>query len=86
MEFEAVGRVPMRNLRLEVRREIDDVDGGKRTFFHADTTSNAKSLGDEGDLRFRGDLDAEFACPYHRARFLAFLATFLKNLQGRVQP
>ena len=81
MELEAVGRVAMGNLRLEVRRQVNDVDSSKRTFLHADTASNTKSLGNEGDFRFRGHLYAELACPYHGARLLAFLTTFLESLQ-----
>jgi hypothetical protein len=48
MQLEAVGRVSMSNLRLEVGGQIDDVDGIKGTFLRADTATDAEGLGDEG--------------------------------------
>jgi hypothetical protein len=41
MQLEAVGRVSMRDLSLEVRRQVDDVDGIEWAFLRADTTSYA---------------------------------------------
>lgn len=80
MELEAVGRVSMGDLGLEICWQIDDVDGTKWTFLRADTTSNAKTLRNESDLRFRSDLDTETSTSHNRAGFLAFLSTFLFRL------
>lgn len=41
MKFEAVRRVPVCHLGLEVRREVDDIDGVEWTFLWTDTTPNA---------------------------------------------
>ena len=59
MQLETVRRVSMCNLRLQIGWQIDDVDSTERALLYADTTSNTKSLGDECDLRVRGDFDAE---------------------------
>jgi hypothetical protein len=40
MELEAVGRVPMRDMRFEVCWKIDNVDSAEGAFLRADTTSN----------------------------------------------
>lgn len=50
VQLETVGRVSMGDLGLEVRGQVDDVDGIKGAFLGADTASNTQSLGDEGDL------------------------------------
>lgn len=44
MQLEAVGRVSMGDLGLEICWQIDDVDGTEGTFLWADTASNAKTL------------------------------------------
>jgi hypothetical protein len=67
----------MCNLRLEVGWQIDDVDCAKRALLRADTTSYAEGLGYESDFRFWGDFDTETTTANNRARFLAFLPTFL---------
>ena len=41
MELETVCRVPVRDLRFEVCRQVDYVDGSERAFFHADSTADA---------------------------------------------
>jgi len=69
----------MGDLSLEVGRQVDDVDGVKGTFLGTDTTSNAETFGDEGDLGIGGDFDTQFARPDHRAGLLAFLSTFLSR-------
>jgi len=66
------------DLTLEVRGQIDDVDGVEWAFLRADTTSYAKSLTDKGDLAGGLDFDAEFAGLDDWARLLAFLSTFLR--------
>lgn len=67
----------MCNLSLQIGRQVDDVDGAKRTFLRTDTTADAKAFGYEGDLGVWGDLDTELACANDRARLLALLTTFL---------
>ena len=67
MEFETIGGISMSNLRLEVCGQVYDINGSEWTFLDAYTTSDAKALGNESNLRLRGDLDAELACPYNRA-------------------
>lgn len=77
MQLEAIRRVTMCNLRLEVGRQINDVDRTKRALLRTDATSYAEGLGYEGYFRFWGDFDTEAATTDNRARFLAFLPTFL---------
>ena len=50
MELKAIGRVSMSDVRLEIGREIDDVDGTERAFLRADTAPNAKTFRYESDL------------------------------------
>jgi hypothetical protein len=50
MKLEAVGGVSVGNMRLEICRQIDDVDSAKWTLLRADTTSNTQALGDKGNL------------------------------------
>lgn len=64
-------------MSLEVRGQVDDVDGGERTFLWTDTTTDAQSLRDVGNLRLGRDFNAQFASTHDRAGFLAFLSTFL---------
>lgn len=79
VELEAVGRVTVGDLALEVGRQVDDVNGAKWTFLGTDTATNAQALGDEGDLGLGGDFNAKFTRAHHRARFLALLTTFLRK-------
>jgi hypothetical protein len=44
MKLEGVGRVSMRHLRLEIGRQVDDVDGPERTFLRTDATSYTESF------------------------------------------
>jgi hypothetical protein len=81
VQLEAIGRVSMCDLRLEVRGQIDDVDGVEGAFLGADTAPNAEALRDEGDFGRVGDFDAQLARADHGTRLFAFLATFL----GRVR-
>lgn len=67
MEFEAIGRVAVCDLGLEVGRQVDDVDGIERALLGADTAPNAQTLRNEGDLAVWGDLDTELAGPDDRA-------------------
>jgi hypothetical protein len=77
VELEAVGRVSVSDLGLQVGGQVDDVDGTERAFLWADTTTDAKTLRDEGDLGFGRDLDAEFSRAYNGAASFALLSTFL---------
>ena len=67
MQFETIGGIPMGNLRLEVCRQVYNIDGTEWTFLYANTTSDAKALGNEGNFRLGGDLYAELARPYNGA-------------------
>lgn len=82
MKLEAVGRVTMRDLALEVRRQVDDGNRIEGAFLGADTTTNAETLRDEGDSRIRGHLDAQLPASYDRAGFLAFLSAFLDGARS----
>jgi hypothetical protein len=77
MKLEAVGRVSMGNMRFEVCRQIDNVNSSKWALLWADTTSNAESLGDECDLGFGSNFNAETSASHDGAGFLTFLAAFL---------
>lgn len=50
MQLEAVGRVTVSDLCLEVGRQIDNVDGTERTFLRTYTATDTEALGDEGDF------------------------------------
>ncbi len=50
MQFERVGRVPMRGVLFQVRGQIDNVAGFKRTFLDADTAANAQFFRNKGNL------------------------------------
>lgn len=67
----------MRDLALQVRGQVDNGDGVEGAFFRADTASDAEAFGNEGDLRVWRNFDAELACSYNGAGFLAFLSTLL---------
>jgi hypothetical protein len=73
VELEAVGRVSVGDLRLEVGREVDDGDGAKRALAHADTATDTERLRDEGDARLGRHFDAELTASDDGARLLAFL-------------
>jgi hypothetical protein len=77
VQLEAVGRVAVGDLRLEVGGQVDDVDGVEGAFLGADAAADAEALRDEGDLGRVVDLDAQLARADNGARFLAFLAAFL---------
>ena len=82
VELEAVGRVSMGDLGLEVRGQVDDVDGVEGAFLRADTAADAEALRDEGDFGRVGDLDAQLARADNGTRLLAFLPAFLRLLVG----
>ena len=78
MKLEAVGRIAVGDLGLEVRGQVDDVDGTEWALLGADTTADTEALRDVSYLGFRSDFDAEFAGSHNGAGFLAFLSTFLR--------
>lgn len=78
VELEAVGGVSVCNLGLEVGREVDDGNCAKGALLRADTATNTKALGEEGNLRIGGHFNAELATAHDRARLFAFLSTFLR--------
>lgn len=67
----------MCDLGLEVRGQVDNVDGIEGAFLGADTATNTQALRDEGDFRRGLDFDAQFAGAHDRAGLFALLATFL---------
>ena len=77
MKLEAVGRVSMCDVRLEIGWQIDDIDSSEGTFLWADTTTNAETLGDEGDLGRRVHFDTKTATSNDGAGLFAFLSAFL---------
>nr|POE47619.1 hypothetical protein CFP56_00950 [Quercus suber] len=77
VQFETIRGVAVADLRFEIGRQVDDIDGVERTFLGADTTPNAKSFGNKGDFAVRSNLDTKLARAHNRTRFLAFLPTFL---------
>lgn len=78
VKLEAVGRVAVGDLGLEVGGQVDNVNGSEWALLGADTTTNAQALGDESDLRSGIDFNAELACADHGASLLALLTTFLE--------
>lgn len=53
MELETVGRITVRDLRLEVCGKIDDIDGSKGTFLDACGKSPSQQLGSQVSSRFQ---------------------------------
>ena len=86
MQLEAVGRVSMGDLGLEIGGQVDDVDGVEGAFLWADTASDAEALRNEGDLGGRVDFDTQFARADDWARLFAFLSAFLRRVRiGKAQ-
>jgi len=48
MQLEAVGRVAVCDLSLEVGGQVDDVDGVEGAFLGTDTAADAQAFADEG--------------------------------------
>jgi hypothetical protein len=81
VELEAVRRVPVGDLRLQVGGQVDDVDGAERALLDTDTTSNTQAFRNERDLGLRGNLDAKLSSPDDWTRLLALLPTFLQRYE-----
>jgi hypothetical protein len=77
VKLEAVGGVTVGDLALQVGGQVDNIDGAERTLLGANTTTDAKALGNEGDLRIGGHFNAKLTRADHGARLLALLTTFL---------
>ena len=78
VELEAVGGVAVGDLALEVRGQVDDLDGVEGALLGADTASDTQTLTDEGDLAGGVDLDTQLAGLDDGTRLFALLATFLR--------
>ena len=76
VQLEAVGRVAVGDLGLEVGGQVDDVDGVKRALLGADAAPDAQPLRYEGDLAVGRDLDAQLAGAHDGAGLFAFLPAF----------
>lgn len=87
VQLEAVRRVSVGDLGLEVGGQVDDVDGVEGAFLRADTASNAEALRDEGDFGRVVDFDAQLARADDGTRLFAFLAAFLGRVStGEARP
>ena len=71
MELEAVGSIAMGDLALQVGGQVDNSDGIKGTLLWADTTTNAKRLGNKSQAGRRLNFNAKFAASNERTRFFA---------------
>jgi hypothetical protein len=78
MKLEAVCRVSVSDLSLEVCRQVDNADGAEGAFLGANTATDTQALRDEGDFRVGRDFYAELAASHDGARFLALLTAFLR--------
>lgn len=85
MELEAVRRVSMGDLTLQIGRQIDNIDCAERAFLWTDTTSYAQALGDEGNFRRGFDFDTKTATTDNGTRLLAFLSAFLERILVRAR-
>lgn len=81
MQLEAVGGISVGDLSLEIRGQIDNVDGIEGALLRTDTAANAEALGDEGNFGLGRDLDTQLASADHGAGLFAFLSAFLKSRQ-----
>lgn len=67
----------MGDLGIQVGGQVDDVDGAERTFLGTDTTSDAKTFRNEGDLGLGSDFDTELPGTDDGTRLFTLLAAFL---------
>jgi hypothetical protein len=72
------------DLALEVRGQVDNLDGVEWALLGADTASDTQALTDEGDLAGVVDFDTQLAGLDDGTRLLALLATFLRLALVRV--
>jgi hypothetical protein len=86
VQLETVGSISVGDLAFEVGGQVDDGNGVKGALLGADTATDTKGLGDEGQLRVGLDLNAEFAAADDWARLFALLSTFSRaTLKGGVR-
>lgn len=84
MKLEAVGRVTVGDLRLQVGGQVDDMNCAKRTFLRADTATDTQPFRYKRDFGVRRNFDAKLAGTNNRTRLFTFLTTFLHSrLLGR---
>lgn len=77
MKLEAVGRVAVGDLGLEVGGQVDNVDSTERALLRADTATNTQTFGNESNLGGVVDFNAEFTGSDDGAGLFALLTTFL---------
>lgn len=82
MQLEAIGRVSVGDLGLEVGRQVDNVDSVEGTFLWANTATDTQALRDEGDFGLGRYFDTQLACTDYWTRLLAFLSTFLPSVRA----
>ena len=84
VQLEAVGGVTVCDLALEVRGQVDNLDGVEGALLGADTATDTQALTDEGDLAGVVDFDTQLAGFDDGTRLLALLTTFLRLALVRV--
>jgi hypothetical protein len=84
VQLEAVGRVSVCDLALEVCGQVDNLDGVEGALLGTDTAADTQALTDEGDLAGIVDLDTQLAGLDDGTRLLALLTTFLRLALVRV--
>jgi len=68
----------VRDLGLEVGRQVDNGNRIERAFLWANTASDTQALRDESDLGLGCDFYAKLASADYRTTLLAFLPAFLR--------
>ena len=70
-----VSNIPVRGFFAQIRRQVNDSDSLKRTFFHTNTTTNAEFFRNGGNLYHWSDFYTQFSHPDNWTRFFALLPT-----------
>ena len=78
MELERVGVVSMDRLRLQVRRQVDNLNRFERTLLDADTATDTERLVNLGRLVRRRHFDTQLSHSNHGTCFFAFLAALFR--------
>lgn len=68
----------MSYVRFQICWQIDNVDSTEWALLRADTTTNAKILGDESDFRLGGNFDTEATTSNNWTGLFTLLSTFLQ--------
>jgi len=74
VKLEGVGTITMRSFLLEILGKINNVDGIKGAFLHADTATNAEELRNPSNLGLGVNLNAQLALKNNGTRALALLS------------